>query len=492
MHADVYVFQAIDINLASAKHKYVERWLHANDFSDSTSDIEPNDRKPPPSTSKSESQNYTSLDSQDEKDDSDLASTKQILNELYGREWHGLDVFSNKCKTDKIKRTRSRLLVLKDVKHKNIPKHFTPALATPDFINDNSLDTSLTLYLNNQSKAVKAETERTLRYREPCGGVNKRLHFSTDDESSDFSPFKKVKVKTTSRTQRKPTLPKRSEVTPNPKPVKPKKYALPEVAVGTITAESTKVKKTNVPTPPAKCDPLAKHYKKNFAKVKEELCSKLFKLYNEQVFDNQLPHDMSVTWNVRMKRTAGYCYNRRIVNSSGVKLRSSRIVLSTKVIGTPDRLRDTLIHEMCHAAAWVVDDVRDGHGPFWKKWAKRAIAQFPELPAIRRCHDYNIYTKFTYRCVNCAYSLGRHSKSLNLNTKRCGHCYGKFELLVNTKSKSGVVTQAVSTRRSPRGFARFVKENYGSVKKSQQGLKHGDVMKLLGQQFSALKMTQTP
>nr|CAD7396699.1 unnamed protein product [Timema poppensis] len=428
--------------------------------------------------------------------------------------------------------------ILKDVKHKNIPKHFTP-----DFINDNSLDTSLTLYLNNQSKAVKAETERTLRYREPsennfsalrdvllltggelehntvvvsvgvvmrhphpcshivvvvsssnssCGGVNKRLHFSTDDESSDFSPFKKVKVKTTSRTQRKPTLPKRSEVTPNPKPVKPKKYALPEVAVGTITAESTKVKKTNVPTPPAKCDPLAKHYKKNFAKVKEELCSKLFKLYNEQVFDNQLPHDMSVTWNVRMKRTAGYCYNRRIVNSSGVKLRSSRIVLSTKVIGTPDRLRDTLIHEMCHAAAWVVDDVRDGHGPFWKKWAKRAIAQFPELPAIRRCHDYNIYTKFTYRCVNCAYSLGRHSKSLNLNTKRCGHCYGKFELLVNTKSKSGVVTQAVSTRRSPRGFARFVKENYGSVKKSQQGLKHGDVMKLLGQQFSALKMTQTP
>nr|CAD7423274.1 unnamed protein product [Timema monikensis] len=427
----------------------------------------------------------------------------------------------------------TRFLLLKDVKHKNIPKHFTPALSTPDFINDNSLDTSLTLYLNNQSKAVKAETERTLRYREPVvvsssnsssGGINKRLHFSTDDESSDFSPFKKVKVKTTSRTQRKPTLPKKSEETPNPKPVKPKKYALPEVAVGTIIAESTKVKKTNnagkghlkgkrnstshrvdafpsqvrnflaslsVPTPPARCDPLAKHYKKNFAKVKEELCSKLFKLYNEQVFDNQLPHDMSVTWNVRMKKTAGYCYNRRIVNSSGVKLRSSRIVLSTKVIGTPDRLRDTLIHEMCHAAAWVVDDVRDGHGPLWKKWAKRAIAQFPELPAIRRCHDYNIYTKFTYRCVNCAYSLGRHSKSLNLNTKRCGHCYGKFELLVNTKSKSGVVTQAISTRHSPRGFARFVKENYGSVKKSQQGLKHGDVMKLLGQQFSALKMTQT-
>ncbi|CAG2063527.1 unnamed protein product, partial [Timema podura] len=80
-----------------------------------------------------------------------------------------------------------------------------------------------------------------------CGGVIKRLHFSTDDESSDFSPFKKVKVKTTSRTQRKPTLLKTSEVTPSPKPVKPKKNALPKVTVGTISAESTEDKKTNVP-----------------------------------------------------------------------------------------------------------------------------------------------------------------------------------------------------------------------------------------------------
>ncbi|CAG2061129.1 unnamed protein product [Timema podura] len=255
---------SLPVVLPAAKHKYVESWLHANDFNDSASDIEPKERKPPPSASKSDSQNYTSLDSQDEKDNSDLASTKQILDELYGREWHGLDVFSNKSKTDKIKRTRSRLLgehcktdqqlecwldvislhselgmhsalcqayytqhgfmpwpcmaqshesiqllgvmelytrhghnyfpymtvvaltaphwfspvlwsclvtighaILKDVKDKNIPKPFTPALATPDFINDNSLDTSLTLYLNNQSKAVKAETERALRYREP-------------------------------------------------------------------------------------------------------------------------------------------------------------------------------------------------------------------------------------------------------------------------------------------------------------------------------------
>lgn len=28
---------------------------------------------------------------------------------------------------------------------------------------------------------------------------------------------------------------------------------------------------------------------------------------------------------------------------------------------------------------------------------------FPELPPIRRCHDYEIKTKFTYKCVGCGY-----------------------------------------------------------------------------------------
>ena len=33
-----------------------------------------------------------------------------------------------------------------------------------------------------------------------------------------------------------------------------------------------------------------------------------------------------------------------------------------------DRLRDTLIHEMCHAAAWVISGIKAGHGPIWKSW----------------------------------------------------------------------------------------------------------------------------
>jgi len=40
---------------------------------------------------------------------------------------------------------------------------------------------------------------------------------------------------------------------------------------------------------------------------------------------------MLVEWNVRLMRTAGFCYNRRTVTSPGTKIRTSRIELSTKV-----------------------------------------------------------------------------------------------------------------------------------------------------------------
>lgn len=143
---------------------------------------------------------------------------------------------------------------------------------------------------------------------------------------------------------------------------------------------------------------------------------------------------------------------------------------------------------MCHAAAWLINGISDGHGPFWTKWASKAMKIFPELPPIRRCHDYKIKTKFTYKCINCGYSIGRHSKSLDIEKKRCGHCYGKFELLLNKTTKSGTV-QMQTPKREPSAFALYVKENYNSVKK-ERNIGHAAVMKLLGQQFSAIKIAK--
>ncbi|KYN10507.1 Acidic repeat-containing protein [Trachymyrmex cornetzi] len=312
--------------------------------------------------------------------------------------------------------------------------------------------------------------------------VQRTLSFSDDESSNtsefdpgDYIPPKHVRDKEVAKRQ----LP--SKVAPK----------FESTVTKSVSRYKTFLASLSNTIPMFEAHPNTKKYRLDYKNNKEELCKKLYQLYNEKVFDNKLPQDMSIEWNVRMRGTAGYCYNRKFMKGiSGTINKSSRIVLATKILDTPDRLRDTLIHEMCHAACWIIDNVSDGHGVFWTRWATKAIKTFPELPPIRRCHNYEIKTKYTYKCTNCGYSIGRHSKSLDIEKKRCGYCYGKFELLINKITKSGTTVQVQTPKREPTGFALYVKQNYNSVKKEKNNMKHADVMKLLGQQFSAIKIAK--
>ncbi|CAF99105.1 unnamed protein product, partial [Tetraodon nigroviridis] len=167
-------------------------------------------------------------------------------------------------------------------------------------------------------------------------------------------------------------------------------------------------------------------YNQNFKQKKEELTSKLYKLYNTSVFENKLPANMQVTWNKKMRKTAGYCVTG--AERAGGS-RYARIELSEKVCDSADRLRDTLIHEMCHAATWLINGVRDGHGSIWKLHARKATVVHPELPMVTRCHSYDIKYKFQYQCTRCKNTIGRHSKSLDTQRFACALCMGQLVLL---------------------------------------------------------------
>lgn len=56
---------------------------------------------------------------------------------------------------------------------------------------------------------------------------------------------------------------------------------------------------------------------------------------------------------------------------------------------------------MCHAATWLINGVRDGHGSIWKLHARKATVVHPELPMVTRCHSYDIKYKFQYQCTRC-------------------------------------------------------------------------------------------
>lgn len=109
------------------------------------------------------------------------------------------------------------------------------------------------------------------------------------------------------------------------------------------------------------CHPDALPYRNNFKSNRDELKDILYQLYNEKVFDNKL--NVPVFWNKKLLKTAGRCTSRK---RQGVL--SCTIELSDKVVTSSDRLRCTLIHEMCHAATWIFDEAT-GHGEKWRNWS---------------------------------------------------------------------------------------------------------------------------
>nr|SVE75680.1 EOG090X0464 [Daphnia hispanica] len=234
-------------------------------------------------------------------------------------------------------------------------------------------------------------------------------------------------------------------------------------------------------------------YMKNFRKKRDELTNRLFKIFNEEIFHSHFQTDFSLTWNSRLTRTAGYCrhFTKR-ENGSAATSFESRIELSVKVVDTPCRLRDTLVHELCHAATWMIDNCRGGHGPVWRKWANRALKIFPELPPITRCHNYEISFKFYYNCVSCKYSVGRHSKSIDTATHVCPMCRGKLQLGQEPTTGEAVKGEGAvaksKTPRTPNAFALFVKDNYGVIKSSRADLAHAAIMKLLSAKFAEHKL----
>jgi len=105
-----------------------------------------------------------------------------------------------------------------------------------------------------------------------------------------------------------------------------------------------------------------------FKQQREKLSMQLFDDYNSKAFDNALSL-VPVVWSKRLLTTAGLT---RLKRKGQIK--SASIELSVKVIDDLERLRATLLHEMCHAAQWLVDGVaKPAHGDCFKKWARVAM-----------------------------------------------------------------------------------------------------------------------
>ena len=191
-----------------------------------------------------------------------------------------------------------------------------------------------------------------------------------------------------------------------------------------------------------------------------------------------------MTWNAKLKTTAGLTYSSRVAGRTGKDaVYVARIELSRHVVDDSTKLRHTLAHELCHAAAWLLDkDNKPPHGATFRKWAGRVMAAFPGLD-VAVCHSYDIAFAFRYACQNaeCGVVYGRHSASIDVARKACGECGGTLALQPRLNADG-----TPAAKRAPTAFAAFVKEHFKKVKKAMPpAAAHADVMRELSARWKA-------
>lgn len=56
------------------------------------------------------------------------------------------------------------------------------------------------------------------------------------------------------------------------------------------------------------------------------------------------------------------------------------IALSPKVLSEEKQIRDTLAHEMCHVANWVISkQFKNPHGKEFKSWGRKVMRSRPDI-----------------------------------------------------------------------------------------------------------------
>eukprot|EP00466_Bigelowiella_natans_P004204 jgi/Bigna1/57311/fgenesh1_pm.9_\ len=213
---------------------------------------------------------------------------------------------------------------------------------------------------------------------------------------------------------------------------------------------------------------------------REQLTSHYFSHFNSKIFQEELPN-IPITWNNRLNTTGGCT---RFTKNRVTKKHEAQIELATKVIDTEERLRQTLCHEMCHAACWIISKVaKPPHGRQFKAWGRVASKICPGI-VVNTCHNYQINYRFRWKCENpsCGNEFGRHSDSLDVTKKVCGRCRGSL-IKIGRFNKDGTPYKP----KKPNKFALFVKENINKVRRQNPGTPHRDIMKLVAAKYRESK-----
>ncbi|RPD58434.1 hypothetical protein L227DRAFT_505373 [Lentinus tigrinus ALCF2SS1-6] len=159
-----------------------------------------------------------------------------------------------------------------------------------------------------------------------------------------------------------------------------------------------------------------------------------FNEMNQTVFGGEIPAETKLEWSKRLLTTAGRAHWKR--TKEGVHVTS--ILLAEKILDCDERIRNTLSHEMCHLACWIINNApTENHGSLFKSWAQKVMRKRPDIEVTTK-HNYDIKYKYEWKCAKCSKIYGRHSKSINPEEHACGVC------------KEGQLVPQFESRRAPK------------------------------------------
>lgn len=148
---------------------------------------------------------------------------------------------------------------------------------------------------------------------------------------------------------------------------------------------------------------------------------------------------VKIIWSKTLLKTAGRAnWKRGRTTSPGdadtTPKHHAYIELAERIIDDEDRLINTLAHEYCHLANFMISNVHNNpHGASFKQWGRRCKEALTDHPVyggrieVTTKHRYTIDFKYVWACVDCGQTCGRHSKSIDTTRFGCGVCKGALQ-----------------------------------------------------------------
>lgn len=264
-------------------------------------------------------------------------------------------------------------------------------------------------------------------------------------------------------------------------------------------------KKLDLMAGPDKKEALKKRYgtspekrdaKKAFDQAKERLAQDFLEELDKRITSCQLAEltaesgGLRIKWSTSLQTTAGRAHwkckevTTKVQQPDG-SYRSTRerkheawIELAAKVLTKEDDLMNTVAHEFCHLAVFMLNGKpKFAHGAEFKSWGQKCMDEFSSRGIeVTTKHNYEIDFKFIWRCADCTCEVKRHSKSVDPIKQKCGRCHGQLEQVKPTP-------RAGAKGRS--AYQEFVSQEMKVLKAEGKGLSFKEMMATVSARWKA-------